>query len=118
MPDPVLHTDTFPEGYWLTTTGSELRIDPTEAHPKSLRLDRDALAHFGLRFADDHYIEVGTSLEPTGIVDKMLASLDRAIGIMRAKEHQWDVENLKRAWTILGGLDEKIVQDILDEEKA
>ncbi len=76
MPEAVLHSETFPEGYRLTTTGTELRIDPTEAHPKSLRLDRDALARFGLQFEHDHYIEVGTSLEPTGIVDRMLASLD------------------------------------------
>jgi len=36
----------------------------------------------------------------------------------RAKEHQWEVENLKRIYIILGGLDEKVVQEILDEEKV
>ena len=78
MPEAVLHTDTFTEGYRLTTTGTELRIDPNEANPRSLRLDRDALAHFGLRFIDDHYIDVRPSKQPTGVVEAMQASLDRA----------------------------------------
>ena len=120
MPEPVLHSETFPEGYRLTTTGTELRIDPTEANPRSLHLDRDALARFHLCFQDDHYIDVTTGKEAEGVVDKMLASLDRAIDLMKMQEHKgswkWDIDNLKRIWTILGGLDEKVVQQIPDEE--
>ena len=118
MSEPVIHSQTFPEGYSVTTTGTELRIEVTSTIPRPLRLNRQQLAHFGLRFEDDHYIDVRPGQEAEGVVDKMLASLDRAIGIMRAKEHQWDVENLKRIYTILGGLDEKVVQEILDEEKV
>ena len=87
---------------------------------RPLRLDRQQLAHFGLRFADDHYIDVRPGQEAEGVVDKMLASLDRAIDLMKMQEHRgswkWDIDNLKRIWTILGGLDEKVVQQILDEE--
>jgi len=118
LPEAVIRSETFSEGYRITSTGTELRIEATKYQPRSLRLNREELARFGLQFKHDHYIEIVTSEEPTGIVDKMLASLDRAIGIMRAKGHQWEVENLKRVWTILGGLDEKVVQEILDEEKA
>ncbi len=32
--------------------------------------------------------------------------------------HKWDVENLKRIFLIIGGLDEKVVQEILDEEET
>jgi len=118
MPEAVLHSETFPEGYRISSTGRELGIEATEYEPRPLGLNREVLARFGLQFEHDHYIEIVTSEEPTGIVDKMLASLDRAIGIMRAKEHQWEVENLKRIYIILGGLDEKVVQEILDEEKV
>jgi len=72
----------------------------------------------GLRLADDHYIEVQESQEATGIVDKMLATLDRAAKLMIGKtEYKWDVVNLQRIFMIIGGLDEKVVQEILDEEK-
>ena len=87
-----------------------------------LRVRGDESACFGLRFADDHYIAVTPGQEDEGVVDKMLASLDRAIDLMKMQEHKgswkWDIDNLKRIWTILGGLDEKVVQGILDEEKV
>ncbi len=120
MPEAVLHSETLPEGYRLTSTGTELRIEATEYQPRPLRLNREVLARFGLQFEHDHYIEIVTSEEPTGIVDKMLATLDRAIDLMKMQKHRgswkWDIDNLKHVWTILGGLDEKVVQQILDEE--
>ena len=120
MPEPVLRSESFPEGYRLTTTASGLRIESTGQDAQPLHLDRAHLAQFGLRFQDDHYIEVDPSQEPTGNVDKMQVSLSRAIDMMKLQERRgswkWDIENLKRIWTILGGLDEKVVQEILDEE--
>ncbi len=122
MPEPVLHSETFPEGYRLITTGTELRIEVTSTIPRPLRLDLQQLAHFGLRFIDDHYIDVTPGKETEGVVDKMLASLDRAAELMIRLESKskwkWDIENLKRIYIILGGLDEKVVQEILDEEKV
>ena len=122
MPDPVLHSQTFPEGYRVTTTGSELRIEVTSTIPRPLRLDREQLAHFGLQFADDHYMDATPGQEAEGVVDRMLASLDRAAYLMISQlpksKWKWDIENLKRIYPILGGLDEKVVQEILDEEKA
>ncbi len=118
MPEAVIRTETLPEGYRLTTIGTELRIEATDQCPRPARLDRERLAPFGLRFADDHYIEVQPSQEATGIVDKMLATLDRAAKLMIGQaEHKWDVENLQRIFMIIGGLDEKVVQEILDGEK-
>ena len=84
-----------------------------------IRLDLEQLAHLALRSVDDHYIEVQEGQEATGIVDKMLATLDLAAKLMIGKtEYKWDVENLKRIFLIIGGLDEKVVQEILDEEKV
>ena len=120
MPEPILRSETFPEGYRLTSTSGGLRIESVEPDPKLLELNRDKLAAFGLRFIDDHYIDVRLDQEPEGVVGKMLASLDRAIDLLKMQEHRgswkWDIDNLKRVWTILGGLGEKVVQQILDEE--
>ena len=122
MPEAVLHTNTFTEGYRLTTTGTELRIEVTSTIPRPLRLDRQQLAHFSLRFEDDHYFDLTTGKEAEGVVDQMRASLDRAAELMIRLEPEskwkWDIENLKRIYIILGGLDEKVVQEILDEEKS
>ena len=122
MPEAVLRSETFSEGYRITSTGTELRIEATEYQPRPLRLNREEMARFGLQFEHDHYIEIVTSEEPTGVVDKMLATLDQAANLMISQlpksKWKWDVENLKRIYTILGGLDEKVVQEILDEEKG
>jgi hypothetical protein len=120
MPELVLHTETFTEGYRLTTTAGTLRIEPAGAMQYPFTLDRVALARFGLWFIDDHYLEVQSSPEATGIVDAMLGTIGRAIEVLRTQRdhpaYRWDVENLKRAFVVLGGLDEDGVQRILDEE--
>ena len=120
MPEPILRSETFPEGYRLTRTSGGLRIESVEPDPKLLELNRDKLAAFGLRCIDDHYIDVRPDQEPEGVVDKMRASQDRTAELMIRLEPKskwgWDIENLKRIYIILGGLDEKVVQQILDEE--
>ena len=120
MPKPVLRSETFPEGYRLTSISGGLRIESVETDPKLLELNRDKLAAFGLRCIDDHYIDVRPDQEPEGVVDKMRASQDRTAELMIRLEPKskwkWDIENLKRIYIILCGLDEKVVQQILDEE--
>ena len=52
-------------------------------------------------------------------MDQMLATLDLPAKLMVGKtEYKWDVENLKRIFMIIGGLDEEVVQEILDEEET
>ncbi len=120
MPEAVIRTENYLEGYRLTTTAGGLQIDTIRADPRPLRLDLKQLARLGLRLADDHYIEVQLGQKATGIVVKMRESLSRAIDLMKLQERRgswkWDIDNLKRAWTVLGGLDEEAVQGILDEE--
>lgn len=120
MPELVRKTETFPEGYRVTSTSTELGIEATLEHPRPLRLDREKLAAFGLRFAADHDIGVMSKPEIPGIVENMLGSLDRAAELMiRTKPRsEWkpDIENLKRIYIILGGLDENVIQQILDGE--
>ena len=117
MPGLVIHTEEFSEGYRITNTARGLIIEPIRSEQKPLELTRGQLSKYGLRFADDHYIEVKPGQDASGIVDQMLATLDQAAKLMIGKtDYKWDVENLKRIFLIIGGLDEKVVQAILDEE--
>ena len=52
-------TVTYPEGYHLTTTGGELRVDAIEASPFPLSQDRQQLARFSPSFLDDHMWRCG-----------------------------------------------------------
>jgi len=113
MPQLVLRSEEFREGYRITNTARGLMIEPIGSDQRSLELTRAQLASYGLC-----YSPVGKTKLPQGIVDKMLATLDLAAKLMIGKtEYKWDVENLKRIFLIIGGLDEKVVQEILDEEK-
>ena len=79
MPEAVIRTENYLEGYRLTTMAGGLQIDTIRPNPKPQRLDLDQLALLALRLVDDHYIEVQqTGQEATGSPDKMLATLARA----------------------------------------
>ena len=56
MPELVLHTEDFGEGYRITSTGDCLLIETTDHHSYPLKLTREALAKFRLRLEDDHHI--------------------------------------------------------------
>ncbi len=63
MPEAVIRTENYLEGYRLTTTAGGLQIDTIRADPKPLRLDLKQLARLRLRLVDDHYIDVDPSQE-------------------------------------------------------
>ena len=114
MPHLVLRSEEFREGYRITNTARGLMIEPIGSDQRSLELTGAQLASYGLR-----YSPVGKTKLPQGIVAKMLATLDRAAQLMITQKPKskwkWDMENLKQVFTIIGGLDEEVVQRILDE---
>lgn len=120
MPEVVIHAADFAEGYQITSTSGGLRIKATDHHAEPLTLTRVELAKFGLRLADDHHIPLNPEGEPEGVLDGLLGSVLRAIALMQkqkgAKKWEWDVQNLRRAFIVLGGLDEKVVEKIVREE--
>ena len=118
MSELILHTEDFAEGYRITNTGDGLLIQTTDHHPFLLKLSLEALAKFRLRLEDDHYIPLNAEGETGGILDGILASLNRAIEMMgnEGAERRWDITNLRRAMILLGGLDEEVVVRILREE--
>ena len=122
MPTPVIHTADFREGFRITSTGEGLRIQTVSYHADPIELNREQLAQFGLHFEQDHFIPLEKDKKPEGVVDKILASLLHAMELMLQqgsdKKWKWDIANLRRAFTILSGLDEEVVQKILDEERV
>ena len=48
MPEAVIRSENYLEGYRLTTTKNGLQIDTIRANPKPLRLDLEQLARLGL----------------------------------------------------------------------
>ena len=53
MPEPILRSEDFPEGFRITSTSKGLRIDCLCEAGRALILDREKLASFGLRFQHD-----------------------------------------------------------------
>jgi len=118
MSELILRTEDFGEGYRITSTGDGLLIQTTDHHPFPLKLSREALAKFRLRVEDDHYIPLNAERETGGILEGILASLNRAIELLgdQGAERKWDNTNLRRAMILLGGLDEEVAERILREE--
>jgi hypothetical protein len=119
MPEVVIHTADFDEGYQITSTSGGLRVKQIRQHPEPLTISREDLAKFGLQFIDDHHIPLNAQAELNGVLDRILASLNRAIEMMGSqadKERKWDIDNLRRAMILLGGLDEEVVERILRGE--
>ena len=94
MPELVLHSADFSEGYRITSTSDGLLIETTDHHPFPLKLSREALARFSLRFEQDHYIPLGAEKGAGGILDGILASLSKAIEQMGNPPHEKE-----RTWT-------------------
>lgn len=119
MSDSVLYSETFAEGFALSRTRRELRIDTPGSRARLLRLNSRRLARFGLQLKYGPRFQKGLFDAPYETADRLLASLDRAIGLMTRQKRQpsWkgDIENLQRVWMILDRLDETTVQNLLNE---
>ena len=111
MPDPILRSEDFSEGYRLTSTSRGLRIEFLGGEPRPLSLDADQLARFGLGYQQDYFQPTGEPSGPGDMVNQILGSLDRALGLLQSQPEQparkWDIANLKRARTLLAGLEGK-----------
>ena len=50
------------------------------------------------------------------LVDSILATLSEALRRFEGQANQWKRRDLRRAMVLVGGLDEKTAQEILDQE--
>ena len=50
------------------------------------------------------------------LVAGILSALTEALGRCEGQRHAWTRRNLRRAMVLIGGLDEKVVQEIIEQE--
>lgn len=102
------------DGYTFRADAQSLAIEPG---PKPITLARPELEQLGLDIRDDHKIpltEVAAEREP--LIDAIVSALQEALKRCRGPEEAWMAMNLRRAIVLIGGLDEKVTQEILDQE--
>ena len=54
--------------------------------------------------------------ESRGVIDGILAALKEALNRCRGPEESWMAVDLKRAMILIGGLDEEMARQILNQE--
>jgi hypothetical protein len=102
------------DGYTFRADAQSLAIEPGL---KPITLTRSELEKLGLEIRDHHRItfpEFATVREP--VIEAILSALNESLKRCRGPEEAWMAMSLKRAMVLVGGLDEKIAQQILDQE--
>lgn len=104
------------DGYTFRADAQSLSIEPG---PGPITLTRPELEQIGLDIRDAFKIpltEVAAESEP--VTDAIVSALGEALKRCRGPEEAWMAMNLRRAIILVGGLDEKVAQEILDQEGA
>ena len=102
------------DGYTFRADAQSLAIEPG---PKPITLPRPELQQIGLEIRDDHEIPlIEVAAEPEPAIDAIVSALSEALKRCRGPEEGWTAVNLRRAMVLVCGLDEKVAQEILDQE--
>ena len=70
----------------------------------------------GLAIRDDYQVPLADEQDSEKVISGILAALTEALRRFEGPSHQWTRRNLRRAMVLIGGLDEKTAQGILDQE--
>ena len=62
------------------------------------------------------HIPLTVEAEGVDVTDRILVALAEALKRCRGPEEAWMAQDIKRAMVLIGGLDEKVAQKILDQE--
>jgi hypothetical protein len=101
------------DGYTFRADAQSLTIEPG---PKPITLNRGELEQLGLAIRDDYKIPLDTETAGQDLIDAILSALKEAAKRCRGPEESWTAMNLRRAIVLIGEMDEKVAQDILDKE--
>ncbi len=97
-------------GYTFSADEHSLTITPG---PEPITLQRTDLERLGLAVRDDYQIPLSDEQEGGQLVPGILSALTEALGRCGGTQQAWTRRNLRRAIVLIGGLDEKVVQEIL-----
>lgn len=82
-----------------------------------LPLERWELEQLGLTIRDDYQVPLADEdQEGEQLISGILAALEEAQKNCGGPKQAWTRRNLKRAMVLIGGLNEKVVQEILRQE--
>ncbi len=101
------------DGYTFRADAGSLAIQPGR---KATTLSRAELEQLGLTIRDDYQVPLAGGHESRGVIENILAALKEALTRCRGPEEIWMARDLKRAVVLIGGLDERMAQEILDQE--
>ena len=100
------------DGYSFLADPSSLSIDPG---PQAIKLSRSELEQLGLAIRDDYQVPLSED-ESGRVIASILAALSEALRLFEGPQKAWTRRDIRRAMTLIGGLDEKTAQEILDRE--
>ena len=101
------------DGYSFLADAAHLSIEPG---PQPIRLSRTELEQLGLAIRDDYQVPLESEDESGQVIASILAALSEALRLMEGPKRAWTRRDIRRAMTLIGGLDEKTAQEILDQE--
>ena len=101
------------DGYTFSADAASLSIDPG---PDPITLTRSELEQLGLAVRDDYQVPLSDEDRDGHVITGILSTLAEAVRKLEGPRTAWARRNLRRAMTLLGGLDEKAAQEILDQE--
>ncbi len=102
-------------GYSFCTDAGSLVIEPG---PRPTTLSRGELMQLGIEVRANQQVPLTGAHESHGVIESILAALKEALTRCRGPEEIWMARDLKRAMILIGGLDEKTAQEVLDQEGA
>ncbi len=100
-------------GYTFSADAASLRIEPGS---KPVTLSRSELEQLGLAIRDDYQVPLSDEDRDGHVITGILVTLSDALRTLEGPKHAWTRRNLRRAMTLIDGLDEKAAQEILDQK--
>ena len=101
------------DGYTFTADAHNLPITPG---PMPITLDQSEMERLGLAIRDDYQIPLADDQEGEQLIAGILSALSQALGRCDGPQQAWTRRNLHRAMVLIGGLDEKVVRELLELE--
>ena len=107
---PLHHTR---DGYTFRADARTLSIEPG---PKPITLERSELERLGLAIRDDYQVPLAHGDQDEQLLGGILSALADALERCEGPPHAWTRRNLRRAMVLIGGLDEKVAREIVEQE--
>ena len=101
------------DGYTFSADAHTLTIQPG---PKPITLQRWELEQLGLAIRDDYQVPLAEQQDEGQLIAGILSELKGALKRCEGTPHAWTRRNLRRAMVLIGGLDEKVLRGILEQE--